>query len=196
MEHLSQPSTSDVLSVISSTSIPSPTRPLLEDILSIGLTQIPPLDKCVHRTAYEKGVFGWGPPSGPEWCKFIIFLRHTSPLAVNFLSIFQDPYAGNRFFIDFGLTRVPAFPHKFFFKQSEYPFDTVNVEGLGRDREVLVSLVPNQEEPEKRTVPIWLNVIGDSGRVLHSLQLGHFEYDQKGSFDRVAHYAFFDLLMY
>ena len=112
---------------------------------------------------------------------------------MTFLSACQCPYSGSRFFIDFGPTRVPAVPHKFFFKQSEYAFDTVNVEGLGRDREILVSLVPRQEERGKSRVPIWLNVIGECGRILNCLQLGHFEYDQKGSFGAVANYTLFFL---
>ena len=125
----------------------------------------------------REGIYGWGPLSGPAGCKLFIFLRHTSPLAVKFLSIVHGPNAETRFWIDFDGKKVPAAPHKFYFNDNEYPSEDANIEGLGRDREILLALVPPSV---RRRVPIWLHVVGDRGMVEHNVQLGSFQYDENG----------------
>ena len=123
----------------------------------------------------REGIYGWGPSSGPAGCKLFIFLRHTSPLAVKLLSIVHGPNTETRFWIDFDGKKVPAVPHKFYFNENEYPSEDVNIKGLGRDREILLALVPPSV---RRRVPIWLYVVGDRGVVEHNVQLGYFQYDE------------------
>jgi hypothetical protein len=170
-----RPSSSLVLSTSNLLPVPSSEHPLLPTSFAL----VPPLDKALHGAAAERGVFGWGPPSGPEWCKFIVFLRRTSTLGAQFLGALQSPLTDCRFFLVFGEMRVPAYPHKFFFEQCKYLFDTVNVDGLGRDREVLLTLVPRRKEFGERRVAVALHVCGQNGKAMHNLQLGHFEYDQR-----------------
>lgn len=123
----------------------------------------------------REGIYGWGPLSGPAGCKLFIFLRHTSQLAVKLLSVVHGPIAETRFWIDFDGKKVPAAPHKFYFNENEYPSEDVNIEGLGRDREILLALVPSSV---RRQVPIRLYVVGDRGMVEHNVQLGYFQYDE------------------
>ena len=138
--------------------------------------EIPALQFCAFESASKEGVYGWGPSSGPAGCKLFIFLRHTSPLAVKLLSIVHAPSMETRFWIDFDGRKVPAAPHKFYFNEIDYPLNDVNITGLGRDREILLALVPAST---RRRVPIWLYVVGDRGMVEHNVQLGYFHYDEK-----------------
>jgi hypothetical protein len=114
----------------------------------------------------REGIYGWGPLSGPAGCKLFIFLRHTSPLAVKLLSVVHGPNVETRFWIDFDGKKVPAAPHKFYFNDTEYPSEDANIKGLGRDREILLALVPPSV---RRRVPIWLYVVGDRGMVEHNV---------------------------
>lgn len=135
---------------------------------------IPPLDRTLVGTVPEdKGVFGWGPPSGPEWCKFVVVLRHTSPLGALFLDRLREPLEC-RFYLVFGEIRVPAFPHKFLFTMCKNPVD-----GLGQDREILLTLVPGRKHFVERRVALALQVDEKNGRSMHNVHLGHFEYDEK-----------------
>jgi len=139
---------------------------------------VPPLEICSNVRATQVGVFGWGPPSGPAGCKLFVFLRHTSLLAVKLLSLLNTHEdVETRFWINFDGTKVPATPHKYYFHENEYPLENVNAEGLGRDREVLLALVPASV---RQRVPIWLYVVGERGRQEHNVQLGYFEYDENG----------------
>jgi len=139
---------------------------------------IPPFEMCSNIHAKQIGVFGWGPPSGPAGCKLLVFIHHTSLLAVKLLSLLHTRQDfETRFWIDFDGTKVPAAPHKYYFHENEYALEDVNAEGLGRDREVLLALVPASV---RRRVPIWLYVVGDRGRQEHNVQLGYFEYDDGG----------------
>ena len=83
-----------------------------------------------------------------------------------------------RFWIDFEGQKVPAVPHKFYFSENDYPLNDTSINGLGRDREILLALVPPSI---RRQVPIWLYVVGDRGVVEHNIQLGHFQYDNNGN---------------
>lgn len=139
---------------------------------------IPPLQICANVHAKQIGVFGWGPSSGPAGCKLLVFIRHTSLLAVKLLSLLHSAEdVETRFWIDFDGTKVPAVPHKYYFHENEHALEEVNAEGLGRDREVLLALVPRSV---RRRVPVWLYVVGDRGRQEHNVQLGYFEYDDNG----------------
>jgi hypothetical protein len=143
-----------------------------------GSLDIPPLQICSNVHAKQIGVFGWGPSSGPAGCKLFVFLRHTSLLAVKLLSLLHThDDVETRFWIDFDGTKVPAAPHKYYFHENEYLLEDVNADGLGRDREVLLALVPASV---RRRVPVWLYVIGERGRHEHNVQLGYFDYDENG----------------
>jgi hypothetical protein len=138
---------------------------------------IPPLRPCSLEAAKQEGVYGWGPTSGPAGCKLLIFLLHTSPLAVKLLSLVHGPVKETRFWIDFDGKKIPAAPHKFYFNEDDYTFEDVNIDGLGRDREVLLALVPAST---RRRVPIWLYVVGERGIIEHNVHLGYFQYDDNG----------------
>jgi len=141
--------------------------------------ELAPLRLCQIDSSKRDGIYGWGPSSGPAGCKLFIFLRHTSPLAVKLLSIVHGPTTETRFWIDFDGKKVPAAPHKFYFNENEYPSEDVDIKSLGRDREILLALVPPSV---RRRVPIWLYVVGDRGMVEHNVQLGYFQYDENGSY--------------
>ena len=144
----------------------------------VGSLDVPHLQICSNVHAKQIGVFGWGPSSGPAGCKLFIFLRHTSLLAVKLLSLLHThDDVETRFWIDFDGTKVPAAPHKYYFHENEYQLEDVNAEGLGRDREVLLALVPASV---RRRVPVWLYVVGERGRHEHNVQLGYFDYDENG----------------
>ena len=138
---------------------------------------MPPLQICSNVHAKQIGVFGWGPSFGPAGCKFLVFVRHTSLLVVKLLSLVQHPDDETRFWIDFDGTKVPAAPHKYYFHETENRLEEVNTEGLGRDREVLLALMPPFV---RRRVSIWLSVVGGRGRQEYNVQLGYFEYDDNG----------------
>lgn len=138
---------------------------------------IPTLHPCSSDAAKREGVYGWGPKSGPAGCKLLIFLHHTSPLAVKLLSLVHGPVKETRFWIDFDGKKIPAAPHKFYFNENDYAFENVNIDGLGRDREVLLALVPVST---RRRVPLWLYVVGERGMIEHNVHLGYFQYDDNG----------------
>jgi hypothetical protein len=162
-----RPTSSLVLSTSTLLPIPSSEHPDLPPSFAL----VPPLDRT-HGAAEERGVFGWGPPSGPEWCKFVVVLKHTSPLGAAFLCGLH-PGAKCRFFPVFGEMKVPAYPHQFLFKLCNHP-----VEGLGYDREILLTLVPRRRQFERR-VAVALHVEGQNGRAMFNIHLGHFEYDER-----------------
>lgn len=135
---------------------------------------IPELQVCrTNDPAWIEGVYGWGPTLGPAGCKLYIFLRHTSPLAVTLLSVVQSPTVETRFWIDFGGDKVPAAPHKFYFNQDDYPLEEVNISDFGRDREIILALVPTSV---RRQVSILLHV-QTRGNIEHNVHLGYFQYD-------------------
>jgi hypothetical protein len=138
---------------------------------------IPTLHPCSFEAAKREGVYGWGPTSGPAGCKLLIFLLHTSPLAVKLLSLVHGPVKETRFWIDFDGKKIPAAPHKFYFNEDDYPLENVKIDGLARDREVLLALVPVSVH---RRVPLWLYVVGGRGIIEHNVHLGYFQYDENG----------------
>jgi hypothetical protein len=102
---------------------------------------------------------------------FIVHLRYTSTLAVK---IFPRQH---RFWIDFGGNKIGAHPHQYYFDDKTWAED-VNFNGLGRNRDVLIALVPRAGENTR--VPVWLHVTGPTGKIAHNLRLGYFYYDDLG----------------
>ena len=121
-------------------------------------------------------MYGWGPSTGPAGCKLVVYLRRTSPLAVKLLSVVHDPPRETRFWIDFGGKKVPAMPFKYYFNENDYTLEEINADGLGRDREILLALVPVSI---RRRVPISLYVIGGRGIVEHNVEIGAFQYNDR-----------------
>ena len=102
-------------------------------------------------------------------CKFLVYIKHTSSLGVKFLASLQGS-GSTPFWIDFGGTKVPCVPHKFY-------FDKHHISEFGRDREVLLALVP---ELGKREVNVSLYVEDDRGTLEFNVQLGRFKLDEQG----------------
>lgn len=133
---------------------------------------IPFLKQIDLEPARKEGVYGYTPPRGPPGCKFLIYIKHTSPLAVKILSSLNRS-GTTPFWIDFGVTKVPCVPHKFYLDSNH-----TNSE-WGRDREVLVGLVPELEG--RREVDVRLYVESERGGSEFNLQIGKFKLDETGN---------------
>lgn len=134
---------------------------------------------CASESGRQEGIHGWGPSAGPPGCKFLVYLRHTSPLAVKLLSLVYQQSRDIRFWIDFGGTNVPAMPFKFYFSESDHALADVDFDGLGRDREILLALVPRSI---RRQVRVSLYVVGERGTVPYNIEFGSFQYNDQGVF--------------
>lgn len=169
IEQSSQPRSQRCSNVVlsSSTLEPIPQQSVHLAHLSVA-QEIPSLTRLTLEPASGAGVYGWGPPSGPIGCKFFVFLKHVSQLAVAFLD--SQHSNSTSFWINFGGTKVPCVSHKFYFtnqRDSEF----------GEDREVLLALVP---ESTTREVDVFLYVETDRGVTKFNLPLGKFKYDDQG----------------
>jgi len=115
--------------------------------------------------AFKLGILNFSPPAGPQGCKFIIYLRHTSTLSAKVLTSLQSNHQS--FWVDFDGYKVPAVPHVY----RRY------TDGKWIEREVLLCIVPEGQE----RVLVKLYVENERGQTEMAVEVGVFEVDEQGS---------------